>query len=541
LLHDLAKTDRVLQENKDDKVAKRELEKIQVGHKKLLQHYLSDNLFCINDDIQWYWKGEQLQFHNEREFTAFLSDICFQVYDLAPQYRNELVNKHKVSSQIGTARRQYFKALVNNWTLPELGFTSDKFPPEKTLYLTLLKENHLATYVDEVNREIRINQGSSFAPLWNYCMAFLDQTRKETKSVQELINGLQKRPFKLKQGLIDLWVPSFLFLKRDDFALYGLHGFIPELTEDTLDLMVKDPDEYFIKSFDLDGIRLDIFNSYRLFLNQETKEKLSNQTFVETIKPFLTFYRSLKEYTKNTKRLSPEAMAVRRVIATAQDPEKTFFEDFPAALSTSLQDLEQNKEQFKAYIVKLQGAIRELRTATDALYNRFEQFIQDEIVYDKLSFEEYKAKLQSRFKTLKKHLLVQHQMNFIMRIDSMLDDRNAWLSSIAQAVVGKSLEQFTDDDEWLLYDKCKALILELDSLTQLSESTINEKEEEVLSFEFHSFGETKKGLVRLPLKKGKTIDAVKEKIKGKLSGDRIINMAALAKLLKEMMNYEGED
>ncbi|NTS40780.1 hypothetical protein HRG84_07655 [Flavisolibacter sp. BT320] len=539
LLHDLAKTDRVLQENKDDKVAKRELEKIQAGHKKLLQHYLSDNLFRLSDDIQWYWKGKRIQFHNEREFTAFLSEICFQVYNLAPQYRNELVNKHKVSSQISTARKQYFKALVNNWALPDLGFAQDKFPPEKTLYLTLLKENNLATYVDEVAREIRIKDGSNFAPLWNYCMDFLNETRQETKSVKDLIQGLQKRPFKLKQGLIDLWVPSFLFLKREDFALYGAEGFIPELSEDTLDLIIKNPEEYFIKSFDLDGIRLDIFNSYRLFLNQETKEKLSNQTFVETIKPFLTFYRGLKDYTKKTKRLSKEALAVRTVIATAQDPEKTFFEEFPEALGTSLPELEQNRDQFKNYIVKLQAAIRELRTSTEELYNRFEKFIQTEIVYEELSFEEYKAKLQGRFKTLKKHLLVPHQVKFTMRIDSALDDRNAWLSSIVQAVVGKSFEQFTDDDELLLFDKCKAIILELDSLTNLSKAAINEQEEDVLGVEFHSFVEgMKKGLVRLPKQKEKEVEAVKQSVKTKLSKDKAINMAALAKLLKEMMNYE---
>jgi hypothetical protein len=539
LLHDLEKTNKVLQENKDDKVAKRELEKIQAGQKELLNHYILDNLFGSIEEISWFWQGQKKVFKNEREFRSFLSEICFKVYKLAPTYKNELVNKHKVSSQIGTARKQYFKALINNWALPDLGFDSEKFPPEKTLYITLLRENNLDTYVDEVNREITINKDSSFAPLWNYCNNFFAQTKKEPKSIADFIGGLQVRPFKLKQGLIDIWIPSFLFLKKEDFALYGVDGFIPDLTEDTLDLIVKDPDEYFIKSFDLEGIRLDIFNSYRLFLNQETKERLSNQTFVETIKPFLTFYRSLKDYSKNTKRLSKEAIAVREVIATAEDPEKTFFEDFPAALRTSLPELEENKELFKSYIVNLQNSIRELRTSHDRLCSRFEQFIQEEVVYENIDFQAYKAKLQARYSTVKKHLLIPHQVKFIMRIDSMLDDRNAWLSSIAQIIVGRSLEQFTDNDEMVLYDKFKSIILELDSLTNLSRESINEKEEDVLGIQLDSFFDgIIRSLVRLPKKKDKEIELIKEELKTKLVQDRTLNIAALAKLLKEIMNNE---
>jgi len=539
LLHDLEKTARVLQENKDDKVAKRELEKIQVSQKDLLNHYILYNMLIGGSDVLWFWGGKKVTIQNDRQFKGLLSRICSTVYHLAPVFKNELVNKHKVSSQIGTARKQYFKALVNNWALPDLGFEAAKFPPEKTIYLTLLKENHLEPYVDEVNRQLQINEQSSFAPLWNYSNEFLHRATKEMKSVAEFMAGLQVRPFKLKQGLIDFWVPSFLFLRREDFALYGVDGFIPELSEDTLDLIVKNPEEYFIKAFDLEGIRLDIFNSYRVFLNQETKNALTNQTFVETIKPFLTFYRGLKDYSKNTKRLSKEALALRNVIATAQDPEKTFFEDFPAALGTSLKELESNQVYFKSYIVSLQGAIRELRTSLDALYDRFEQFIQDEIVYDKVDFETYKGKLQARYKTVKKHLLVPYQVKFAMRVDSMLDDRNAWLSSLAQTLVGKSLENFSDSDEIFLYDKFKGLILELDSLSQLTRDDIDASGDEVLGLQLDSFTDgVQKNIIRMPKQKEKEVTKITNALRKTLTKDKALNMAALAKLLKEIMDNE---
>jgi hypothetical protein len=539
LLHALEKTARVLQENKDDKVAKRELEKIQVGQKHLLNHYILHNMMNGSSEVAWFWSGKKLAIQNDRQFKGLLSRVCSAAYHQAPIFKNELVNRHKVSSQIGTARKQYLKALVNNWALPDLGFDVSKFPPEKTIYLTLLKENQLEPYVDAVNRQLQINEQSSFAPLWNYSNEFLRRATKEMKSVAEFMAGLQVRPLKLKQGLIDFWVPSFLFLRREDFALFGVHGFIPELSEDTLDLIVKNPDEYFIKAFDLEGIRLDIFNSYRVFLNQETKNKLTNQTFVETIKPFLTFYRGLKDYSKNTKRLSKEALALRNVIATAQDPEKTFFEDFPLALGTNLKQLESNEGYFKAYIVSLQSAIRELRTTLNALYDRFEQFIQDEIVCDKVEFAIYKSKLQARYKSIKKHLLVPHQVKFTMRVDSMLDDRNSWLSSLAQTLVGKPLEDFTDNDELLLYKKFKEIVFELDSLTELTAIQIDTAKEDVLRLQLDSFAygvQTK--FIRLPKQKQKQVANIQNALRLTLTEDNALNIAALAKLLKEMMDNE---
>jgi hypothetical protein len=39
----------------------------------------------------------------------------------------------------------------------------------------------------------------------------------------------------------------------------------------------------------------------------------------------------------------------------------------------------------------------------------------------------------------------------------------------------KTLENFTDEDEIMLYEKFKSMIFELDSLTKISKSDIDEK------------------------------------------------------------------
>src|SRR5690606_17928417 len=123
------------------------------------------------------------------------------------------------------------------------------------------------------------------------------------------------------------WIPLFLFAKRDDYALFEGDLYIPKITDQVLEVVIKNPQKYYLKAFNIDGVRLELFQRYRKFLGQREGDFVGNDTFIETIRPFLSFYRALPDYAKNTKRLSKEALALRDCIANAKNPEQTFFED----------------------------------------------------------------------------------------------------------------------------------------------------------------------------------------------------------------------
>jgi len=435
LLFEIEKTKKVIDENSDDKVAVRELNNIVLHQQNLLTHKILNNFYGTNSEVAWYFKGQPIVIRSKKEFNSKLSEICSLIYNKTPIFNNELVNKHKISASIHTAKRNYFKALVTNWDKPQLDFPVDKFPPEKTIYLSLLENNNISFYADEITEDYKPNSKNRFDELWKLSLQYLDSAKESRRKVSEFVELLNQRPFKLKQGVIDFWIPSFLFIKRDDYALFNNNVYIPFITEEVLDLMGKNPDEFEIKSFALDGVRLDIFNSYRLFLNQNSKEKITNSNFIETIKPFLTFYKDLPEYSKNTQRLAKESSKIRAAIASSKDPEKTFFEDFPTALNYSLNKIQSSPKDLQNYIVKLQNAIKDLRTCYDELLNRVELFIQLDIVGEDVPFEEYKELLQTRFKKLRRHLLLPAQRIFIQRLDSQIDDKKAWLNSLVCLVL----------------------------------------------------------------------------------------------------------
>jgi hypothetical protein len=539
LLFEIEKTKKVIEENTDDDIAVKELTNIITHQQNLLTHKILNSTYNNQREVIWIYRGQVLNIPNKRALNQQLSSIINEVYAQSPIFKNELVNKNKISPSIHTAKRNYIKALVNNWDKPQLGFPKDKYPPEKTIYLSLLENNGITLYHEDSDHEITVNETNEFQFLWNFSNQFLDSSRVSKRSVKEFNDLLSLKPFKLKQGLIDFWLVSFLFIKRNDFSLFYKGNYVANINDEILELLIKSPGDYEIKAFDIGGVKLDLFNNYRVLVEQTTKDHLTNKDFVDTIRPFLTFYKGLPDYAKNTLRLSEEAIRLREAIVKAKDPEQTFFDAFPAALGFTLHGLQQSPEKLQQYVGVLQAAIRELRTSYSELVNRVEAFLKNDVLGQDIIFPEVKTVLQARYRNIRIHLLLQKQKVIVQRINSELDDRSAWFNSIAQGVIGVTLEKFADETEWAFYDKLKFTILELDSLTELSQINYEESKEDILHLDISSFGEgLQRRIVRVPKNMDEAIGKAEDDLKRTLSTDRTVNIAALTKLLKGLIEKE---
>jgi hypothetical protein len=536
ILFEIEKINKVKSENLDDKIAVKELTSLYNHHINELNEIILNHHNTKLNSIIWFYNGEEIKLENKKKFNKQLSIICNKVYSKTPIFNNELVNKHKISPTIHTAKRNFFKSVVNNWDKIDLNFPDDKFPPEKTIYLTLFKNNGIDLNNDVSIINDTISKKNKIHYIWDASCHYFDGCKVSKRKVSELYTLLSNKPYKLKQGFLDFWVPSFLFIQRNEFALFNENGYIPNINEEVIELIGKYPDKFEVKTFDIDGVKLDIFNSYRSFLNQEEKAKFTNTTFIQTIKPFLTFYKNLPEYAKNTKRLSSEATSIRLAIANSKDPEKTFFEDFPSSLGFDLNKIKNNRKELQSYIQKLEESIREIRSCHDNLVTRFEIYFNKEITQSDVDFVKYKKIIQTRYKNIKRHLLLPPQRNLLQRIDSEINDKLIWINSIVQILHGYPLDKIKDEDENIIYDKLTKAFHELDDLLELSNTTFDENHETNISISISTFGqESKKRIIRAPKKKDKNIAELESKIMSILSKDDNINMIVLSKILKEKL------
>jgi hypothetical protein len=61
--------------------------------------------FGDKTDLQRFRRGKPASIHGRREFLEWLSCFCDKVFDKPPQFRNELVNRHSLSSAALAALR----------------------------------------------------------------------------------------------------------------------------------------------------------------------------------------------------------------------------------------------------------------------------------------------------------------------------------------------------------------------------------------------------------------------------------------------------
>ena len=317
--------------------------------------------------------------------------------------------------------------------------------------------------------------------------------------------------------------------------MYSDGKYVPFLNKEVLELLVRKPSDFAIKAFDVSGVRLDLFNKYREVLNLAHTKGIGETSFVETVRPFITFYKKLPEYAKTTKKLSKKAIDLRDVLAKAKDPEDTFFIDLPGALGFISADLLNNKVLLVDFVNILQDSIRELRTCYDELLTRIESYILDTLGIKETSYESYKPIIELRYLGVKEHLLPTKQKAFYSRIITNLKDRKVWLNSLTFPFLNKPLENILDEEEEWLLDKLKHAFLELLNYIDIQNLNVN-PQDEVFKFDLTTIqrGSMNKQVV---IPKAKINDAKKleEKLDKMLSSDDQLNIYALLKLLEKKM------
>lgn len=541
-LYNIQKYDYILTKvllDKEDRVAVAEITKLKEFEETLLNKAISENLFAYKNRVTWIYKGQKQKVGSHREFNILLSRVCDDVYSETPIMNNELFNKHKLSSSIASARKSFLKALLEHNAEGVLGFEDNKFPPEKTIYFSLLKNTGL-----HVNGQFtdRPNDGG-IQSLWEASENFLQSTINKARKISELIKILSSQPYKLKQGFIDFWVPTFLFIKRQDFALYNLSNnvFVPNINMEFFELLKKHASDYEVKAYAVDGVKLVFFNQYRRFVRLEDEFSIKSDKFIETIKPFLFFYKNLNDYAKQTRKFAHQStLRFRNALATARDPEKAFFEDLPKALGFNDEKLKQ-EGAINEYGKVVQQAIRELRGCYTELIDRIENRLVESLGLKSYDYNEYFGEIQDRLRGVKVYLLSSKQKEFYHHATVEYDNRTLWYQSICYSVLDHRLDALRDEEEDKLLDDLIFLFRECEKYADISRKTIDGQTEDAFSFDMvtnHGNSYRNQTYI-LSAKDRKRSSEIERKIDQILSGDNNIDICTLLSILNKRMKNEN--
>ncbi|MEQ9307926.1 MAG: hypothetical protein RLN90_00620 [Balneolaceae bacterium] len=537
-IFEIHKIDHLLKEIESDKIAENELRALRNSHIAQLDQLIINSIYSSSEEIVWIYNGETIKISGQRGFNSQLSTIIDTIYNKAPIYKNELINKHKVSPAVYRPRKELLRMVMENRFQPFLGFNEDTFPAEKTIYLSMLQQTGLHREDNGIWDFYPPHKDSELFSLWDVCESFFDSTKSGRKPLTDLITELQKPPIGLKSGFIELWIPLYLLMKSGDCALYQEGAYIPEFTYDVLNLVFRSPKLFEIKAFEIDDKKRELFKKYRTFQNLPVDATFSNQVFVETIRPFLLTYNDLNEYGRKTDKISPDARRLRDAIKTATDPEEAFFEAFPQALGYTSLDQLKSKKAITDFIEILDVRISEIEGSYNQLLAKIETNILKSLdIKSDTAFNKYTATIKKKFSGIKEYRLADYQKKLLSRLLSKLSDREKWISAIGLAVIDKPISKLKDSEEEKLFFNLSERLQELESLVEISKQRIDEDKEEAYKIELTPFG-------RKPVKENLKIskkslledeDKVAN-IREQLTGNKKKDLAILFRLIEDIVN-----
>jgi hypothetical protein len=549
-LFQLDKINYLLNKFGDDKVAARILNEERLYKLSDLKNLVEEALFSKEALVKWIWNiSINDRFEKTRHISSMtslnrlLSDACEVAYTKTPKYLNEMVNRENLSSPIMTARKALIRQMISAGDQIDLGFDNVHFPPEKTIYLSLLKNTgiHQTKGLHAVYNE---PTEASFSPLWETSNEILNDSCNGKISIASFFDKLRSGDFKLKQGFLDFWVSIFLIIKKEDYSLYSDSGeYIPMLTSDVMDLIHKSPGKFFVKALSTGGVKSDYLAFYKELVGyNESNIKGLQSSYITIYGNFLRFFRGLEEYAQKTKSISIQAQGVRKAIANAQDPEAALFVEIPEALGFA--GLEKGDKRLMDFLNTLQSSIREIRSAYDILIDSIQQDTSDFLQLNQgLSFEQFKVIITQRYSKLNRNLILNEQLKlFYTRLVSPLDVKKAYWESLSDVILGKKLDKINDDEVLVLVDRLKDMLTKLDELSplhELSNSLDGATTYQLTIIDASGSGSFKKN-IHLDKKKRKKADELNKKIFSLLSLDSELNKMVLLEMLQQLLGVRDE-
>lgn len=515
----------------EDRVAANEVKNILNYEVELLNKALNESLFD-GTSVFWCFQAKKISIRSQKDLNKQLSTIADTIYHKTPILRNELFNRHKVISVISAARVNLLDAILANSDQEDLGFNKSAYPPEKSIYYTLLRETGIH-HKDTDGQYVFGAPTCNVTELWDECCKFVQSSTDKPRKLSELIKTLKSAPFKLKQGVIDFWLPIFLYIKQQDFALYEGDRFVLSITKEVFEILQKHPNEFSVKSYNVSGVKADFFKKYRQFFHKDDTISIQGDSLIGVAKPFLQYIKNLNDYAKHTYKFDNSYTAkFRDILLEATDPSKTFLEDLPAAFGYN--DL--NKEEFlEQYLVLIKRACQELNNCFYNFVCRIESNVLHHLGITS-DYDSYKAILVNRYKGINKDLLTPKTRSFLDRVLAFSDNKTEFYSKIGLVVFDKKIEHVKDSEEALFIKELLHLFSELDHFTSLSEIEIDSNDE-AFSIDFVSNRGTSvsKQTYRLPQSKQTEAKSKASELNSLLTGDNEMDICILLSLLNDKM------
>lgn len=431
-----------------DGVARREVKQRLIEAERLLDETLAQAFDWSAGRNDCWVLGEGVVIEHVKAFRATLSNVCDRIYSQGMRLDNELINRRELTSQGAKARRELIEAMLEKSHQERLGL--EGYGSEVAMYYSVLSATGVHRQEEDEWGFSFPNEGSGIETIWEAIEDFCFDAKDEQRSLDKLYTLLEEPPYGMKQGVLPLLLAAVLSYHVDDVGVYKDGTFIPVLGPEHFELLVKDPARFSVKSFEMAGLRSQVFKELEAILRAPNAKKpagVRNATLLVIAKPLFSFVRQLPKYTQATKRTSEVAQRVVRALQTAQEPDELLFVSLPEACGLEPIDAsaEASEAIAKTFRKKLVKSLHEIQTAYEILLRDCKQCLHEAFAV-RSKEANLREDLRVRASYLSGQCIEPMLKRFVMAAADESADDQRWLEALVMIVSDKPPKSWTDED-----------------------------------------------------------------------------------------------
>ena len=251
---------------------------------------------------------------------------------------------------------------------------------------------------------------------WFAALAMMRRTRRPVQ-LADIYDMWRMPPYGIKNGVMSILALLIMLVKRSRVAVYEHGSYVTRISPGMAERMVKNPQHFSLKYY------------HKARHHTALIEKIADSLQIDpdagmlgVVGHLVGVVRALPAYTRKTKNLTGNTLAVRNAVQSAVEPDTLLFESLPKSLGAD--SLGQSAEIAN----DLKRAVGELRGAFDSMMaDMTERLLNETNMPDRQSLAEAASKLlQDTFD--------QRMKVFLGAVSADIPDDNAWISYVGLAL-----------------------------------------------------------------------------------------------------------
>lgn len=508
-------------------------EKISIQTIDILDNMILDHTTAVDSILteayvngKLYYRGKEYEF-SSKNLQSLISDISIIFYPYTPKINNYTLN-HTVPNK-GTSTtfiKALFNKLLNDFDKENLDI--EKFPPEKALYLSVIKPSGIHRKEKNIYGLFAPN-AMNFENIWHDISKYL----MKRVNVSDVISKLEKEPFGLYRTKSLFMISLFIIVNKESINIFRDNTYVFDLSLDMLMNMWKATDKFELQIIKLSKDEENLFKAYVQLTTDLTDSNFTKEKVSSIISTLHSKFSYLPEYAHRTMKLSKEATSLRTELVTMREPTKAFFESFPKALGFEKITNIDNDE----FILRFRKAFNEIALSYKEELLQLEKYIASVFLFKTSNFP-YENSLIEMSEKLSKIDGLDYNSKAIVRCFTYSNSIVEFVDGLSMILIRKKLEQCYDNDVTQFKEKLGEYAEKL--LSKLELTDIAQENQDVRKISLTSLDKSLNKIISINKNEIDRIDRkvaeIKKSIPSDFTNDQKLYL--ISQLLNEEFNNE---